>query len=171
MELHGHLKCCVRIDIESALGLAEVDFVVELTYHDLFALVWLEPLDTLAFFPETELRGLTWHDVGAEAMLLATAPMARVSATVRPGVDAISVLLIIFVLASVLTSILPSVNAHAVHVIIDPFSLVLAPIEPGVGAEALDFVLLPLSVVPAAVVPAVDTFAVLLAGEVLSFVD
>ena len=76
MELHGHLKRCIWVDIESALGLAEVDFVVELTRHDLFVLVWLEPLDALAFFPEAELRRLTWHDVGTEAMLLATAPMA-----------------------------------------------------------------------------------------------
>ena len=76
VELHWDLEIRVRVDIEPALWLAEVDFVVELTSHDLFILVIFEPLDAFALLPEAELCGLAWHDVSAETVLFAPAPVA-----------------------------------------------------------------------------------------------
>ena len=82
VELHWDLEIRVRVDIEPALWLAEVDFVVKLTSHDLFVLVSFEPLDAFSLFPEAELCGRARHDVSAEAVLFASAPVARVGASI-----------------------------------------------------------------------------------------
>lgn len=82
VEFGRDLECRVRIDIEAAIGFAEVNFVVELASHDLCILVALEPLDALALLPETAFGRRAWHNVGTEAVLLSTAPVTGVGAAI-----------------------------------------------------------------------------------------
>lgn len=65
VELCWHLKCVEGVYIEATFGLAEVHFVVELSYHDLLVLLRIEPFNTLAFLPETEFYLLRRHQVSA----------------------------------------------------------------------------------------------------------
>ena len=116
------------VNVEAALSLSEVHFVVELAISNFAVLIIFKPLYSLSFLPKAELSRLSWHVVGAEAVLLSAAPVSRVGSAIGPSVNAISVLLVIFILTPILPSILPSVHADAVHVIIDPFTLVLTAI-------------------------------------------
>ena len=170
MKFVWYVKSGELVDVKAALGLAEVHFVVKLTISNFAVLIIFKPLYSLAFFPEAKLGRLTWHVIGAETMLLTTAPVSGVGSAIRPSIDAVSVLLVIFVLTSILSAILPGVHADAIHIIIDPFSLVLTAIEPCVCSQSFDFILLPFAIVPRTIVPAIDSAAVLLAREVLSFI-
>ena len=116
------------VNVEAALSLAEVHFIVELAISNFAVLIIFKPLYPFAFLPEAELCRLAWHVVGAESVLLTTAPVSRVSSAIGPCVDAIPVLLIVLVLAAILSAILPCVHADTVHVIIDPLTLVLTAI-------------------------------------------
>ena len=82
IKLSWDVKVCERVHAEAALGLPEEHLVVELAFLNLLDLVFVEPLDARAFFPEAVLEGLAWYKVGAKSVLLATAPVARVGTTV-----------------------------------------------------------------------------------------
>lgn len=171
MELIWDIKCCELIDTKATFCLSEVHLIVKLALHNLIDGNFVEPFDTLSFFPEAELGLLTGHDIGSKTVLLAPAPVTGVCAAITPSIDTVAMFLVIFVFAPVLPTILPSVHTDSVHIIIDPFSLVLTTIEPSVGAQALDFVLLPFTIIPGAVIPAVDASPMLLACQVFALVD
>ena len=116
------------VNVEAALSLAEVHFIVELAISNFAVLIIFKPLYPFAFLPEAELGRLAWHIVGAKSVLLTTAPVPRVSSAIGPCVDAIPMLLIVLVLSAILSAILPSVHADTIHVIIDPLTLVLTAI-------------------------------------------
>ena len=91
----------------------------------------IEPFYALAILPQAELHFIvSWHDVGAQAMLFTLVPVAFIASLVSPGIDAESMLLVVLVLSTVLSAIVPDVDAHALHIIVQPFTLVLASIEP-----------------------------------------
>ena len=70
------------VDIKSALGLAEVHFIIELAIGNFAVLIIFKPLYSFAFFPEAELCWLAWYVVGPESMLLTAAPVSRVGSTI-----------------------------------------------------------------------------------------
>ena len=134
MEFVWHIKGRKLVHIEATLSLSEKHFVVQATLLDFVVLILFKPFDSLSLLPQATLSRLPWHFIGSQAVLLATAPMTRVGASIRPGVDAEAMFLIIFVFTAVLPSVLPSVDANAIHVIIDPLPFKLATVKPGVCA-------------------------------------
>ena len=76
VELRRYVERRIGIYVEATFGLSEVHLVVELTDHDLFVLVVLEPFDALALLPEAKFSRLAWHDIVTESMLFAAAPVA-----------------------------------------------------------------------------------------------
>ena len=64
------------VNVEAALSLAEVHFIVELAISNFAVLIIFKPLYSFAFFPEAELGWLAWHVVGAEPVLFTTAPVS-----------------------------------------------------------------------------------------------
>ena len=130
MKFVRDVKSGELVNVEAALSLAEVHFIVELAISNFAVLIIFKPLYSFAFFPKAELGWLAWHVVSAKSVLLTTAPVARVGSPIRPCIDAISVLLVIFVFASVLSAVLPGVHPDAIHVIIDPLTFVLTAIKP-----------------------------------------
>ena len=171
VELIWDIKRGELIDTKATFCLSEVHLIVKLALHNLIYGNFVEPFNTLSFFPEAELGLLTGHDIGSKTVLLAPAPVTRVCAAITPSIDTVAVLFVILVFAPVLPTVLPSVHTDSVHIIIDPFSLVLTAIQPSVGAQALDLVLLPFAIIPGTVVPAVDASPVLLACQVFALVD
>ena len=98
---------------------------------DCFYLTFIEPFDSLAVFPETELDlAVLGNKIGAQAVLLALVPVSLVAAPVRPSVNSKAMLLVVFVLALVHPTIVPDVNAHALHVVVEPLALVFTAVEP-----------------------------------------
>ena len=142
-----HVKSRKRVHIKSTFHLLEVAFVVESPVFDLADLLLCEPLNALAFLPETKFGGGSRHGIRSQTVLLSTPPVTSVRAAIRPRVNSKSMLFVIFVLAAVLATILPCINTHAIHVIVDPLALILSPIQPRIDSKTLDFVLLPFSVV------------------------
>ena len=121
----------------------------------------VEPSYPLSILPEAVPETLSlWSLVGSEPMLLASAPVAYVDATISPLVNSEAVLLVFFVLAFVASAVAPLVATHAVHVVVAPLTLVAAAVKPGVDSEAVDLVLEPFAFVVRAVIPLVeaDTF-------------
>ena len=76
VEVGRHLEGSDSVNIETTLCLSEIHLIVELVTFDFPLLVFVEPLDALAFLPEAALRLLSWNAVGAESVLLTTAPVA-----------------------------------------------------------------------------------------------
>jgi len=76
VEVRRHIEGSDSVDIETTLCLSEIHLVVELVGLDFLLLIFVEPLDALAFLPETALCGLSWNAVCAESVLLASAPVA-----------------------------------------------------------------------------------------------
>lgn len=75
-------ECRKRVHIKPTLSLAEENFVVKLTLLNLCYLIFFEPLDSLAIFPEAVLEWLAGDNIGAKTMLFAPAPVARVCSAV-----------------------------------------------------------------------------------------
>ena len=82
VELRWRPKVRSLVYIEATLGLAEKHLVVQLALGYLRDLVFIEPLNARAFFPESVFEGLSRDQVGAESVLFATAPVARVGSSV-----------------------------------------------------------------------------------------
>jgi len=61
VELGRNFKSGELVNIEPTLCLSEIHFIVKLASHDFVVLILLEPLNALAFFPETCFKWLTWH--------------------------------------------------------------------------------------------------------------
>jgi len=61
VELGRNFESGKLVHIEPTLCLSEIHFIVKLTNHDFVVLILLEPLDALAFLPETCFKWLAWH--------------------------------------------------------------------------------------------------------------
>ena len=85
---------------------------------DLLYNLFVEPLDSLPFFPEAVLELSICCLVYSQAMLLSSHPMAKVQSAVCPLVNAVAMLLVVFVFAHVATAIGPRVDSHSIHIII-----------------------------------------------------
>ena len=121
----------VRVDLFEVLGVIESFFV------DRLRLLFAEPFDSLAVFPQAVLNFVfLGHVVDAEAVLFAPVPVAFIDAAVCPLVHAITVFLVVPVKALVNSAIGPGVHADTFHVVLVPLSFEGAAIEPLVHSDA-----------------------------------
>ena len=81
-KLIRHIECRKLINTEAALCLAEEGLIVELALQYLLTLIYFEPFNALAIFPKATLILLVWHFVRAQSVLLASAPVAPVRASI-----------------------------------------------------------------------------------------
>ena len=109
-------------------------FLIESDCSDHFV---SKPLDTFPVFPEAELGAhlvafFAWlsDDIFAEAVLLATAPVALVASAVCPFVDAVTVLFVVLVLSFKAAAISPPVLAEPIHIVVFPLTSKLATVQP-----------------------------------------
>ena len=150
----------------------EVLGVVQLIHVDCLDLILVEPLNTLAIFPQTELLfAILRHVVSAHPMLFTSIPVALVAPAISPSVDAEAVFLVILVLTLVNSAIIPNIDTHTLHVILEPLALVAPSIKPRVDAYSADFVLPPISRILAAIIPLVATDAVFASISVISLIS
>ena len=82
MKLIWHIKSCKLVDIKATLCFSEEHFIVKLAYQDLLTLVHFKPFDAFTLLPEPTLCRCAWHLISAQAVLLASAPVAHVCASV-----------------------------------------------------------------------------------------
>ena len=82
VKLIGHVKRRKLIYAKAALCLAEEGLIVNLALQDLLTLIYFEPFNAFAVLPEATLSLLIRHLVGAQSVLLSTAPVAPVRAPI-----------------------------------------------------------------------------------------
>jgi len=108
----------------------------------------VEPLDTLAVLPETELYFVVFgHNVRPQTVLLTLVPKAFVAALVGPSINSEAMFFIVLVLSAVHPSVVLNVNAHTFHIVIKPLSLVLAAVQPRINTDPRNFILSPIACV------------------------
>jgi len=92
-------------------------------------LIFSEPLNALAIFPEAEFSLVILRDdIFAKAVLLALVPVTFIASLISPGVDTEAMFLVILILALVLPAVVPNINSHAFHVVIEPLAFISAAI-------------------------------------------
>ena len=109
----------------------EESSIIHLHVVDRLDLGLVEPFDSLAVLPQSELNLVIFGDnVCAETVLFTLVPIAFIAALIGPRVNSEAVLLVVFVLATVHPSVIPDINSHALHIIVEPFTLVLTTVKP-----------------------------------------
>lgn len=169
-------QSCLTLDKSFALGILEVGGVVHSLVVDRVYLLFREPDNPLAVFPQTVLEPLLLLVViRAQAVLLTLVPVALVLAPVCPDVNAKAVLLVVEVLTLINPAVSPVVQAEPFHVVIVPLAFVASTVGPLVNAQAANFVFDPITKVHASIAPLVSAksvFApVLVISLILTFVS
>ena len=157
------------------MGILEVSGVVHSLVVDCAYLLFREPDNPLAVFPQSVLESLLLLVViRAQAVLLALVPVALVLTSVSPHVNAEAVLLVVEVLTLINPAVSPVVQAKPFHVVIVPFAFVASAVGPLVNAQPANFVFDPITKVHASIAPLVSAksmFApILVISLILTFV-
>jgi hypothetical protein len=113
----------------------------------------IDPLDLLAFAPESLSLNVLFVLVSTPTVLFAIFPITSIRSAIRPYEFSVSLLLVHNVFTLIFPSVRPDENALPIHFIIPPNAFVLALVSPLVVPKSLNIVDLELSVVLTTIAP------------------
>ena len=102
-----------------------------------------EPVDALAFLPNSVLDDSIWQYVLPFTVLLAVLPIPGILTPISPRINPISFLFIEHIFAIVHSPIRPTIDTSSMHIVVLPLALIPSPSRPTVSPFAAKHVLVP----------------------------